>query len=613
MTNKTGFLSTGPPGWAVLILLSLGLLFYPVHLTLEYSPLQSTIALHNVRVFSFLYYVWFATLLGIRMTSARFSKWSEVALLAVYSVVSQGVWILAAEGRLREGVLYARMIDYLKEGNRISPTVLNFGYFSWPGAFVIGDVASQVAQLPTRESIVFLQFLLNAFFPVLLYGYFIRVGNDRFLAWTATLAVQVGSVGSYKLFQQFHPGTMGLTLLALLLFLIVIRVSPVGKGLLNKPGNTAGGSTDALGGYGDRADVPTGVSGPFALSVLIVAAAVTISHFVSSVSATLILLGISLVTRLGRGRTGFLTVALLTSAFWAGWLLHFSPQNIGGLSTTLARGLRQAIENGLRLDAYTGTLSRNYIGESLPVWAAATSYFWIAVLFILGLVLAALQLSMLNRLNHGQRAALGVVLGLGVVSLISLIAGSGNVIRYLISGPISLMAATVAFIGASGKRIKFMFGYFLAFSALILSLPSFLVNNNSINLNAFNRPAEDAGARFLHSTFGDGRDSIIVAQGIPLQADLPFAVYQYPHPGYLPEMSAHASVQALQDEAHRFADTHSVGPSRIWVQPLRDILDYRYVLGVNIDQLPEWDDLISILNTQNKVYVNSEIDIWVGR
>jgi hypothetical protein len=175
------------------------------------------------------------------------------------------------------------------------------------------------------------------------------------------------------------------------------------------------------------------------------------------------------------------------------------------------------------------------------------------------------------------------------------------------------MACNVGFVGASGKKIKFLFGYFLAISSLVLSLPSFLVNNNTINLNAFNRPTEDAGGRFLRSAFGDGHDTVIVAQAIPLQAYLPFAAYRYPHPEYLPEMSADAVLHALQNEARRFSDVSLIGSRRVWVQPRRDILDYRYVLGVNINRLPEWADLIGILNTQNRVYANTEIDIWVGR
>jgi hypothetical protein len=293
--------------------------------------------------------------------------------------------------------------------------------------------------------------------------------------------------------------------------------------------------------------------------------------------------------------------------------MYFSPQTIEGLSTALAHGFKGLVENGLRLDAYTVTLAKNYVGVTLPLWATVTNYFWIIVLFVLGLVLTLLQLSKLRRLNHAQRAALGSVLGLGVVGLISPIAGSGSAIRYLIAGPISLMASTVGFIGSSGKRGKFLFGYFLAISALIFSLPSFLVSNNSVNLNAFNRATEAASARFLRSTYGDGHDTVIVAQAIPLQAYLPFATYRYPHLEYLAEMSGHALLDALQAEAHRFSDVAFAGTRRVWVQPRRDILDYRYVLGIDISRLPEWADLVGILNTQDRVYVNEEVAIWVGR
>ena len=566
--------------WLGLLALSLVLLFYPVHPTLDYAPIQATTAIPHLTLFAILFYVWFAILVGLLLLQGE-SLWQHLVLLVILTSVTQGVWILETQGHIREAVLYATMVDYLKEGNRVAPGIESFGYFSWPGSFLLATVVSQVASLSTWSALVALQLAWNGVFAILLYLLFLRTTKSPTLAWLGTLLILVGSIQTAKLMQQFHPGTLGMVLFVLALFLLQ---------------------------RGDERDRNV-LSGRF--SFLLALSAMCIVHFVSSVTLMLVLASRAVVAGLARHRLFLGNLIMLSAVLVVAWLIFYATGPFAGLTAVGKASLGELFSDGIRPSSYFRALSRNYVGGEAPLWGAIIRYAWILVLYLAGAVLALVALLRIRRLGLAEQGALGLAIGVGAQGVISFASGEGNIIRFFTFAPIPFMMLVLIWLTTLSARARKLVLSVTIALLLALSLPSFLANNNSINLNAFNRPTEQGVGKLLAGSYGKGQGVTVFGQTIPWQSFIPFAGYRYPFPSYLPEFTPGAFANEMRAEAEVFSQRPiAPGEKWVWMKSERDILDGRYVLGADLEALSGWRSMEELLGNQNKIYDNKEIQVF---
>lgn len=575
-------------GWLLLLALSAALLLYPVNPSLEYAPVQAVTAIPNLPLFSTLFFPWAVLLLALLALGRPGSPWKHAALLVLFVAVTQGVWVLATQGHMREAVLYGRMVDHITAGNPVDPSVPNFGYFNWPGSFIAAAAISYLGGIATWPAVVALQLTWGATFATSLYLLLRRASGSPTAAWMGTLVVLLGSLQTAKLLQQFHPGTFGMALfVAMALTAAALRVHerPSWRALL-------------------------------VLAVLM--GAVTVTHFVTSVTVVLTAVGVGAVALVGRERLSPRYLVVLLGLGLAGvgvvgaWLGLYARDVLASLLAHGAATLTQVLGMSIGVDFMLAWLLRTYLGGAMPPWALAVQYGWLLLLYLGGGVLAVAALVRLRRLDGPGRLALGIALGVGLMGVASFLTGAGNVIRLFTFAPIVLAMFLALFVARLGIHQQRPLAYGVALVLALAALPSFLVQGNTINLNAMRRPPELHLGQALARSYGDGAGLLVFAQTIPWQAHLPFAAYRHPHPGYLGSYDTGVFVAAYRDESVAFlADPMLTEKAWLFILSARDLLDYQFLLGEDVRTIPTWDQVRAALLGTNRVYDTREVVLYL--
>jgi len=596
--------------WTGLVALSVLILLYPVRLTLDYHPIQSVIALPKLPLFAGLFSVWFALLLVLLFSAGKKSHWEHVTLLIIFAVTSTGIWILATQGEMRESPLYAAQVDYLKETHEIT-NVDNFQYFQWPATFLLTGTLSEVTGLSTWTSIVAIQLFWNALFAAFLYLLFFRVTGDRNLAWLGALLLLLGSTLTYKLLLQFHPGTFGM-----LLFLIAVTLLIPSAGPADHTRHR--------------------------LLLAIVMAATVLTHFVSSVTLLLVFAGLALVQLYARRKVTGLNVAALSVAFIVAWITYVS---VIGFPTGAATGQGLVLEETAVETAQEALLEETAapVGEGLvgtgqaalrdissgevspkpyfsflasayfvrtPAWGSIVLGIWIAALYFLGTALTLRWMTRLRRSSPIEQVVISLALGVGALGALSYLVTRGDdTIRLLAYAPFPLVAILLCSIRGLGQRTKAYVVGGLAVILLVLSFPSFLLNNNTINLNSYNREPEHQAGRFLAGSFGTDERVQLFSPTYPWVYHTPFASFRVPSP-FSTDFSERQYLEEVKREANLFTtEDIAGGGTNIWVDTKRSILDAHFLLGIDLTESVGWQISRTILSQANRVYDNGDIEL----
>lgn len=566
--------------WAAFVLLSSAIFLYPVRLTLDYQAVQSVVALPMLPLFAGLFYAWSALLLILLFRRPQESPWLKVAALTVFALVSSGLWIVATQGHIREAPLYAAQIDALKEHHHIVPQSSNFAYFQWPAAFLQVSMLSHATGLSTWDAIVVVQLIWNATFAVFLYLFFLGVAGRQGPACVGVLLVLFGSTYTYKLLQQFHPGTLGMVffLLASTLLLSSSRRFPDGtnKLLLN-----------------------------------LVTVSTVATHFVTSVTIFLIATTLTALQRFRQHRATHLGTAFVSFTLIAAWVVYVAIEAFAGVVQGARGAITQLLAGEILPRAYFHSMGSAYFGSDVPSWARVIRYTWFGGLFGLGGLIVLLWIIQLKVLSRIQLAILSLAVGAGAVGTIAYIVTKGeDTIRVLTYAPFPLVAVLLHSFARAQPRMKaFVAGAALTL-ILTLSLPSFLLNNNTVNLNSLSRLAEDRAGRFLWTGFDKGEGLQLNSSVYPWVYYVPRASFRFPHPYYV-GFAEEQFLEALRSEARAFiASAATRDNARVWVRTQRDILDMRYLLGVDLADTRGWRDVDATLSRTNRMYDNGDIRLY---
>jgi hypothetical protein len=479
--------------WILLVLLTAGILLFPVHLSPEYHPIQSLYIFDSLPLFSALFYVWLLMLFWLLFSGkSDHGHWEKMALVCIASLVFLAFWaVILPYGRL-DYMANASLVRLIQQNGQIpSGSTL---YADFPGMHLITTSLSQVTGLEIFETATVLLVFNALVFAALLYVLFSKVLANTTMAAFAAIVVMLGNQLLARAY-TFWPGVISLALL--LAFLVVLTR----------------GSQNPLETLPDR------------LLAIVLLIAVTVMYFQTSVLFALILLGLYLVQKLGKVKPVAIPIIVLFIVIPLVWEIYGTVQTFPML-VDFASKIIDDITAGTFLD-WIPFLAAANVGESFPLWSSLVRYFWWVLIFGVGTILGLVKLLQVRKLGPSKRVLVGGLLGaIALATVATLVAPGGERFVHFLQY-------------AAFFTVPVLLGYFLirdnwlkayGFAALVvvvfaLSFPTFLISNNKIGTDAY-YSYEDSTGEFLHRWYGNGEGLILVNPFEPLLYYLPEASFE---------------------------------------------------------------------------------------
>ena len=584
--------------WALLALLSLMLLAYPIEPSLEYQPVQSVQAITNLPVFGALFYAWLALLFSIFLLRTE-SKGVQVTLVVVFTLVSTGPWVLLAWGNSGEAPLYAAQMEHISQTHHFSLDSPNFAYFQFPALFVVASALSQVTGMATWDTVVALVLLDAALVSALLYLTFLNVTGSPKLAWLGVPLVLQGNIIIAKMLSNFHPGAFGFLFYVGFLALVT------------------------------RSDRPENSHWQNRLLLILIMAGATMAHFVSSVAILTVLAGMVLLSWLsglrsrlslpqdsqrveGVARALLLPGLLLPAVMLAAWEVYQAAAVFGSLAR-LAEATWQGFVEGEVVTRYAYYRVGSYVERSV-FWSLALRYIWLVVGMGLGGLVGLVYLVRVRRLAPNQALAVGGLTGVGLLGLAIALGSSGeDLFRVLFYVPVFTALLLLLGISALGPRAgKYAFAA-LALLLFVLSFPTLLNNNYTVGFSVY-YPTELASGEYLRSGFGQGRSVEVFGGAFPTIYYTPGGDFRFPDPVVV---GAARFWIEVQDDVERFKATAAEpNKSGIWILSARMPSNLRHLLGPAGPDDPEYRRILGgeVPRAGDAVYDNGGVQLYyVGR
>jgi hypothetical protein len=351
---------------------------------------------------------------------------------------------------------------------------------------------------------------------------------------------------------------------------------------------------------------------PDAALMLIVAAATTMVHCVSSFVLFSIVVGIYIMQRWHREQSENVASLIFFIFLPLAWAMYWAIITFQGILATFPEVFSEFTKgNGLW---FLKMMAQANVGGSTPLWASVDRLFWWVLIYGLGSFIGLWNLFRYNKLSAVGKMMTGVFLGIILISAVSTLASAGGsrFDTYILYGAFAAVPLLLWFLLQLGDHIR---NYALVCLVILffgLSFPTFLSNNNMVELDAY-YPDEHAYSRFLESNFGAGENLSIYGSSFQLlliSYYTPDANFTGMHP-----------VLEMQNVAGLWTDAAwinsvfqaQVGQTRqdvIFTLSKRLMLPYEEYFGVTLDN-PLWQKLRDNLSAQNLIYDNQDVEIFM--
>ncbi|MDO8616019.1 MAG: hypothetical protein Q7T33_09850 [Dehalococcoidia bacterium] len=562
--------------WALLGLTTALLLAYPIRPSLEYHPIQSIEAITDLSLFAGLFYGWLAVLFSLFLLRGE-SKGAQLTLVAVFALVTSGLWTILAWGNSGEAPLYAAQVEHINQTHSFDLEAVNFAYFQFPALFVLSSAVSQVTGLSTWDTVVTLVLLNGVLIATLLYLAFYNVTGSPRLAWLGVLLLLQGNIIIAKMLSNFHPGAFGFLLYAGFLAVVTSGHQTQGRFWQNR------------------------------LLMVVLLAGATTAHFVTSVAILVVIAGMVSVRWLSgqrpqegpavgasapggladRARVLLLPGLALPLVLPLAWEIYHAVSVFGSLAR-LTEGTWEGFVRGEVLTGYAYYRVGSYVEQSAP-WSLALRYVWLLVGMGLGSLVGLIYIVRVKRLAPNEAIALGGLTGIGLLGIAIALASSGeDMFRVLFYVPVFTVLLLLLGIKALGPRLgRYAFGA-LALLIFTLSFPTLLNNNYTVGFSVY-YPTELASGEFLRSQFGRGESLEVFGSDFPTVYYTPGAKFRFPDPLVVGGANFWTEVQ---DDVERFKATAAEpDKSGIWILSDRLPSDLRHLLGPSGPTHPEYKRL----------------------
>ena len=577
--------------WILLLLLTALILLFPVSLRFEYHTIESLYIFgDNLWLFASLYIIWLATLLMLLFT--KNNEWQRVALVSIFTLVFFGFWIINTPyGNYADGMVNMGHVRYLEQTGTIAAEHPVLAYFQFPGLHLAATAFSQICGLDifiTRTiSLLFGRIL----FAVLLYILFSKSLKDSLLASLAVLLLLQGSMMLSR--TTFHPEVAAFPFFVILLIMLLAT----GEG---------------------RAKVKT--------VFFITFGALTVTYLPIPAFFIFILGGIYVLQKFtGKSLVTGSIIILCLTVFLA-WEMYWASRMFTGMVGHV-QDLAAAFSNLLeRLLPVVGTVTTS-LGENVPLWASLTRTFWLALIFVFGAILGIRNLFRFRRLDSIETMETGGLWCVLIFSGIAILAFPGGTqqSRVLMYASLFTVPIIVRFLSGLGyrsesfrspgyvKSLSNSWGWigrhafillFIVF--FVLSLPTFLVNHNSVNTQTVYRHELSAG-EFIETSH----------EGIPIHffsdiISVYTSVYYVPDASfsYMPYPWDIADEEALWLETDRLVERfEGSSGDAIFVLTEKFSQPYRSISIVEPTDV-RWLEFIGKLSKHNQIYDNGHTQIY---
>lgn len=566
--------------WILLLLLTMAILMFPVHLEYEYHTIQSLYILgNNLSLFGVLYCVWMLLLL-VLILSRREAKWEKLALVCLFVMVFLGFWVIITPYfRHQDEWLNASHVQYLLQEGRITLTPRFLDYFQWPGLHLTGTALSQITGLSIFKVRTLFGVFENLLLATLFYVLLLRYLKNPSIAAIGVVLFILGTITIGKAI-PFHPETFGLLFLPL--FLI----------LLSRHEHTF------LETWQDK------------LLMIIVFMAITITHLITSLALILILAAIYLVQKIDRKVSlTSVNLVILSIVIFLAWEMYCAFFGFGELLKLIWQELHGIQFYNIFLSAETAMGAR-----TSPLWATGTRIFWWIFVYVFGSILWLKSLFRLKKLSPLEKKYVGGLAGIIALTIIVTLAGMGGFqfarfLKYASFFTIPLILLFILNLDDFKRRFSIALLTILLFA---LSLPTLFVYNNMIMTQAF-YPSEVSGSKFLKSVYGEGEE-----------LDIYCGIFHRPLNRYwLPKVNVYREDDLIYFEGNprklwptvnvivdRFLNWYGEREHSVYVYSNRLTGSYQHVFGFEPTH-PEWLKVKNKLSGENKVYTNGDYQIYV--
>jgi hypothetical protein len=574
------------PLWFAFLGLTALIVVYPVNLRLESFPLLSPDIFPNLPLFGTLFYLWAASLLVLLFTPSgeRAARWERLALVTLAALVFRGFWniisplqgqALAHATATKIWLIHDRVIPY--------PQV---AFIGWPGLSLTSALLSRITEVELFSSIAVLTVFMAILMGIATYVFLLNVLKLSLYAAVGSILILEGSL---TLIMLFSPGPLGLTLMVVLLAVLFAKRAAASP------------------------------SSYFLVSLLLLTAE-AVTRLEYSMLLLFILLGLWGFAALRRNQAepGPATpIVLLSLIISVAWVAYWGTEAFSHITRQSMEGLINPMRSVERLITVL-TVAQTNFGESAPLWYSRTRLFWFAWLYVAGGVIWLWSLKKLLKLESTEGKLAAALLGLVLINLISVVVSSrgfGELLRLVQSGVFFTCTFLLLFVrGLRRPMAKTGLGG-LAFAMLVLSFPSFLASNLSINSFSTHRSLL-TGGQWLESLYGTG-------QGINVfgtLADIPsvqFYLYDakiIDGPHFLAdqpwtEEGLWRGIDGLITQAERAVEG---GNSILYVHSFTFASQMSATLGVPTDH-PRWGQITKRLSEgSHLVYDNGPIQVFNG-
>lgn len=572
--------------WFILVILTVTLLIFPTHLTLEYTAVQSVRIFDNIGLFAFLYCVWLTTLILLLLSrhTGKENSYEKIILVCIFSIVYLGFWVIVTRLVLsHEGLYNSAHIKYINSFGHISLGIPTLGYFDFPALHLLGSFFSQVSGLSPINSanvIVFYQAVLLATILFILFRSFLK--NYLFASVAVMLVIQ-GSITLDKC-NIFHPRNLGLIMLALFLILLNLKSGKLFKDL------------------------------EYGIMTLIVCLAASTTHAVTSFLLFGILLGVYLVNIWHREPSEDIYSIIFFIVVPLTWTMNWAFITFKTVVSPLPRVFSEYLHGDIFW--YLTMMEQSNVGRNIPTWASLTRAFWWIFIYGLGSVLWLYDLFHFKKLSTREKRWTGILFGIAIISIISVLAsvGGGRFDTYLLYGAFALVPIILLFILSRNITIQRYFFATLIPVLLIMSFPSFLAHNNMIEYDTY-YPDESASGNFLEAHYSSSYNlNLYGVAWLPLSTNYYVPKSTYTLARGVTDVNDENSLWIEFDTIIKKFESSNKNTSiiSVFIWSNRVELPYEHFLGITPDN-PKWQSFKNQLLNHNYVYDNRNTQMFLLR
>jgi hypothetical protein len=585
----------------LLLMLTAAILLFPVQLRYEYHAVESMYIFGDkLLFFGVLYSVWMAALLILLFVfKGKRDEWEKLALLCVFTVVFVSFWILITPlGRYADETDNLALVKYLQDTAKLNP---DLGYLNFPAIHIAGLSIVEVCGLGIFAMKTVFVVFLSLLFTMLLYVLCLKSLKSPRLA---SLAVLIMIQGNIVLARQpaFWPGTLSfIFLFAFLILLYRQAQNPLGSSVADK------------------------------LLMMITFTALTITYLLTPVYLIFIFLAIFLVQRMSKKNLVEWSIIALLVVMFLMWQLYWAVGMFEGWVGWWADFVQELQKGGLEEHLLFLRQANTQLGTVVPTWVSWTRLFWLFVTYVVGGILALVNLIRVKKLGLIEIIETGGLVGVIFLSIIVVLLSPGGAQyhRILMYSQFFTVPIALKFFFRPGaqsqgvtelrsshpspgwfhpswwRRPALALGLILL---LVLALPTFLAHHDQVSTyNVYSY--EYADGEFLSSLYGKGEGLVVFVNSltmVPLKYSMLQANYQGPTSF---ENITNEDVLWKQQSELVTRFTLKDSPNSVFVLAEKSTFTGWRLFGIEPTD-PRWVALEDTLASVNLIYANGHSQIF---